>query len=149
MLRALESPLDELRRAGVFDTVFHSELGLARQWLADYESRFRLPDVGHISRLITELQATSNLTRVGSAFQRAIESMKSPWLDIDNEIGSVKRLFELKGIGALISRQSTFDQTTTESLRNSLGDWRDAISVAGRHLVRPRCPSRPLRRSRV
>ena len=128
MLRALESPLDELRSAGVFDTVFHSELGLARQWLADYENRFRLPDVGHVSRLITELQATSNLTRVGSAFQRAIESMKSPWLDIDNEIGSVKRLFELKGIGALISRQSTFDQTTTESLRNSLGDWRDAIS---------------------
>ena len=128
MLRALESPLDEIRHAGVFDTVFRSELGLARQWLTDYENRFRLPDVGHVSRLMAELQADSNVTRVGSAFQRSIESMKSPWLDIDNEIGSVQRLYELKGIGELISRHSTFDHAVAENLRDSLGDWRDVIT---------------------
>ena len=128
MLRALESPLDELRRAGVFDTVFRSELGLTRQWLTDYENRFRLPQVGDVMRLMTELQTTSNLTYAGSVFQRAIESMKSPWLDVKNELGSVQRLYELKGIGELISRQSTFDRAVTESLRTSLGDWRDAIT---------------------
>jgi len=128
MLRALESPLDELRRAGVFDTVFRSELGLTHQWLTDYDNQFRLPDVGHVSRLMNELQTTSNLTYAGSEFQRAIESMRSPWLDVNDELGSVQRLCELKGIGELISGQSTFDQAVAESLRNSLGDWRDAIT---------------------
>ena len=128
MLRALESPLDELRRAGIFDTVFRNELGLAHQWLTDYESRFRLPDVGHVSRLMTELHGGSSLTFVGSAFQSAIESMKSPWLDVEDELGSVRRLCELQGIGELISRHSTFDHATTGSLRDRLGDWRDPIT---------------------
>ena len=128
VLRALESPLDELRRAGVFDTSFRHEIDFTQQWLTDYEKRFRLPGADDVSRLLTALQATSNLTHVAHAVQSALQSMKNPWLDVNDEIGSVQRLFELQGIGELISRQSTFDYTVAESLRSSLGDWRDAIT---------------------
>ncbi len=124
MLRALEGSLDELRCAGVFDTAFRHELGLTTQWLADYESRFRLPAFPEVSRLVVELQRSSE----ASAVQRAIESLESPWLDVANELGSVQRLFELQGIGELISRASTFDSAVAETLRTSLGDWRDPIA---------------------
>ena len=128
VLRALESPLEELSRAGVFETAFGREMNLTRQWLTDYEKRFRLPDADVVSRLVTELQATSELTHVASEFRRSIESMKSPWFDVDNKLGSVQRLFELKGIGDLISHQLTFDSSVSERLRDSLGDWRAAIT---------------------
>ena len=128
LLRALESPLEELARAGVFETAFGREMNLTHQWLTDYEKRFQLPDAGVVSRLITELQATSGLTHAATEFQHSIESMKCPWFDVDNELGSVHRLFELQGIGKLISHQLTFDSSVSEGLRNSLGDWRDAIT---------------------
>ena len=128
LLRALVSPIEELRSAGVFETAFRHEMDLTRQWLTDYEQQFRLPDAGAVSRLIADLEATSGLTSAVSAFRPAIESMRSPWLDINDELGSVRRLIELQGIGELISRQSTFDSSVAESLRNSLGDWRDAIT---------------------
>ena len=128
VLRALESPLEELRRAGIFDTSFRHEIGLTGQWLTDYENRFRLPDVGDVFRFVTELQTPLRLTHSASAFQRALESMKNPWLEIDNEQGSIQRLFELQSIGELISCQPAFDGAVAESLRINLGDWRDAIT---------------------
>ena len=128
VLRALESPLAELSRAGVFETAFGREMNLTHRWLTDYEKRFRLPDASVVSRLVTELQATSELTHAASEFQSSIELMKSPWFDVNNKLGSVQRLFALKGIGELISHQLTFDSSVAESLRYSLGDWRDAIT---------------------
>ena len=128
VLRALESPLEELARAGVFETAFGREMSLTRQWLTDYEKRFRLPKADVVSRLVNELQVSSELTHAAAEFGRSIELMKSPWFDVDNKLGSVQRLFELKGIGDLISHQLTFDSSVSERLRDSLGDWRDAIT---------------------
>ena len=129
MLRAFESPLNELRIAGVFDTTLRRELRLTQRWLADYENRFQLPSDGEISRLVSELKASwEPMREVSASFQRAVESMKRPWLDVADRLGSVQRLFDLQGIGELTSVQPTFDLATAETLRASLGDWRDTIA---------------------
>ena len=128
LLRAFESSLEELRSAGVFETALCENLTLTRQWLADYNKRFQRPAAAEIARLMAELQTTSELIRQGSEFQRAIESIESPWLDVNNKLGSVQRLLELRDIGELISQDATFDAAVAENLRTNLGDWRDAIT---------------------
>ena len=125
---AFEGPLDELRRAGIFETTLRQELSCTQQWLADYNSRFRVPASAEVSRLLAELQTTSKVVSGTSALQHTIESMKSPWLDIRNELDSVRRLFELQNIGELIRREAAFDPAVANTLRASLGDWRDAIT---------------------
>ncbi len=128
LLRALESPLDELRRAGVFETNFCSELRRTQQWLIDYNKQFRLPASSEIASLVTELRATSDMMLEVTALRRTIESLQNPWLDAKDTLGSVRRLWSLQGIGDLISQQATFDRAVAKSLRASLGDWRGAIS---------------------
>ena len=128
LLRALEGPLDELRRAGIFETALCHELSRTQQWLAEYSSRFQLPASGGISQLLAELRATSNVIFEDTALRRAIESMQNPWLDTANRLGSVQRLVQLQGIGELISHDTTFDPAVAENLRTSLGDWREAIT---------------------
>ena len=120
-LRSSQSCLHELRCSGAFDTAL-GKLELTHRWLADYEKRFRLPTFPDISRTLDDLNASSE------AMRRAIGSMKSPWLDVANESGSVKRLRDLQGIGDLLSRTSTPDSSVAEALRTNLGDWRDPIS---------------------
>ena len=127
LLRAFESPLEELRTAGVFNTALRDHLAHTSQWLTDYENRFRLPASGELSRLVTGLSA--DLTRAAaSPFQATIASMRSPWLDIQNKLGSVERLVDLQGIGEVLSRTSSFESAFAERLRRSLGDWRDPIT---------------------
>ena len=128
LLRALESPLDELQRAGVFDTSFCHELSLTQQWLANYNEQFRLPASAEISRLIAELQTTTQLWGGTTELERVIESIKSPWLNVGNELGSVQRLLGLQSIGELIAHEAGFEPAVANTLRTSLGDWRDAIA---------------------
>ncbi|MYB32142.1 MAG: hypothetical protein F4Y20_06390 [Acidobacteria bacterium] len=128
LLRALESPLDELLRAGVFETNFCHELSRTQQWLIDYNKQFRLPASGGVSQLLAELRATSKVMFEDAALQRTMASMQSPWLDTKNKLGSVRRLVQLQGIGELISNDTTFNLAVAEDLRTSLGDWREAIA---------------------
>ena len=128
MLRALEGTLAELRSAGVFNTALRNNLAHTSRWLVDYERRFQIPQSRELSRLVDEFGTASNLARSAASFQRSIASMRSPWLDMENKLGSIQRLFDLQAIGELVSRTSSFERTAAESLRASLGDWRDTIS---------------------
>ena len=128
MLRALEGPLAELRTAGVFASALGEKLTHTSQWLVDYECRFKVPESQALSRLVEELGTVSNLARVDESFKFSIATMKSAWLDTNNELGSVQRLFDLRVIGELVSRTSSFEWVVAESLRSMLGDWRDTIT---------------------
>ena len=132
LLRAFEGPLAELRAARVFDTVLRNNFARTYQWLVEYESRFQVPQLQELSRLIATLRASfdpiRNSAHAIALYQRALTSMRSPWLDIENKRGSVRRLFDLQKIGELVSRTSSFERTAAESLRANLGDWRDRIT---------------------
>ena len=126
LLHAIEGPLEELRTAGVFNTALRNHLAHTSQWLADYESRFRIPAITEISGLMSKLTADS--TQASETIAASIASLQSPWLDTQNTLGSVERLVDLHDIGETISKSSSFESAFVERLRRSLGDWRDPIT---------------------
>ena len=121
-LRALASPLDELLRVSSLYTHFGNKLQHTTQWLAEYQERFRLANVHHVSQLVTQLGAVQTPSIVGR-----LATMKSPWLNVHDQLGSVKRVLELQRIGNVIDNQATFSESVTAQVRNQLGDWRAPV----------------------
>jgi hypothetical protein len=86
-----------------------------RQAMTDYEARFRLPEINEATRLITQIQnstATPLLTlylEETSSLQRAIEAMRSPWLDAANALRSIGGFAKLQGIGQALPLQRHID----------------------------------------
>ena len=145
MLRALATPLDELRGIGALQTTFGRELQHTTQWLAEYEKRFRTANADDLSALLARLRATqppSFLHRVAAmkgdpakawrsakpSFVQRLAAMKNPWLDVQDELGSVKRILELQEVGAVIGSQATFSESAAAQIRNWLGDWRKPVA---------------------
>ena len=122
-LRALEGPLEELRRARVLDTIFERELGCTRRWLTEYQDRFRRTNVRDLSRLAAKLHASVKTPDI-----ERMAAMKSPWLNVEDQLGSIRRLLKLQEIGDLIGRQSAFTESVAAQVRPNLGDWRDPIA---------------------
>ena len=54
--------------------------------------------------------------------------MRSPWIDIEDKIGSIKGFAELQSIGFALDTVPTFDEQLTSALRIDLGDWREKIA---------------------
>ena len=122
MLRALANPLDELRSVGALQTTFGRELGYTARWLTEYAERFRMANADHVSRLVAQLG-----TAQASSVKR-LAAMKTPWLDVRNELGSVRRVLELREIGEIIGSQATFSKSVAAQVRIRLGDWRAPIT---------------------
>lgn len=135
-MRAVEGPLAELRRSGIFDTSspFQRELQLTQQRMAEFTKRFRLPDHDAITKLAAQFRNSplaevhARYSEQSSALQNAMESMRTPWLDKHNALQSVGSFAELQGIGGMLAHLPTFDEKVAEILRRDLGDWRDSIS---------------------
>jgi hypothetical protein len=136
LLRAVAGPIEELRQAGLFnsESPLRREMERASQLLADYEGRFRLPEINEASRLVEQLRASpvaetlKRYAEEASGIQRAIEAMRSPWLNVDDALRSIGGFAELQGIGHALSVMPAFGERLTEALRIDLGDWQDAIS---------------------
>lgn len=62
------------------------------------------------------------------AFQRAMESMRTPWLDQQASLHSMAGFAALQGIGYALSNMPTFGDYLGSALRADLGDWRDTIT---------------------
>ena len=122
ILRALANPLDELRSVGALQTTFGRELGYTARWLTEYAERFRMANADHVSRLVAQLG-----TAQASTVNR-LAAMKTPWLDVRNELGSVRRVLELRQIGEIIGSQATFSKSVAAQVRIRLGDWRAPIT---------------------
>ena len=133
MLRTLVGPLYELRRVGALRSGLGEELQRTTRWLAEHERRFRLADPSHVSRLLDQLRTTQRAHAVAppaplGILSRHLAAMKNPWLDVENELGSVKGILGLQKIGEVIGRQATFSEAVAVPVRERLGDWRESVT---------------------
>ena len=99
-----------------------------------FTERFRLPDeaLKAIQLNLVHPDITDILSRYhldGDNIGRAIAAMKSPWLDLHNQLGSLAAMTELHGIGHALATMPSFNGHLTDALRADLGDWRTPLSV--------------------
>ena len=146
LARTALGPLWELRDAGVLDPPWLSEIEKMRDTLGAFEARFRLPGMEETARLLKQYEESSvthwakqfheapgigalqHLTQPSSDVLRAMESMRSPWLDMQSSLKSIAGFAEIQGIGASLRNLAAFDETLSAALRHNLGDWRDEIT---------------------
>lgn len=134
-MRALTGPLADLRKYAALDLAspLSRELDSLQKLAITFEERFKLPDLGETSRLFREFEnesATLALARFAepsASLREAIESLRTPWLDLEDQIGSIRGFAELQSIGSALDAVRTFDPALTEALRFDLGDWRNEI----------------------
>ncbi|MDO8476206.1 MAG: Swt1 family HEPN domain-containing protein [Candidatus Rokubacteria bacterium] len=106
----------------------------ARQALEGFNARFHLPEVTDTARLIAEFQKSpgaEELKKFGEqaiGLKLAIEGMRTPWLDIQEQMRSMAGFAELQGIGHALGRLPAFDKDLAAALRIDLGDWRARIT---------------------
>lgn len=135
-MQAAMGPLDDLRRAGLFalDSPWHREMGRVGRMMADFEARFHLPKMPEYLSLMADLRTSQlsetvmKITEQSSAVLRAMESMRSPWLDAQEKMRSLTSFAELQGIGHALRNMPTFGENLSAALRIDLGDWRDPIT---------------------
>ncbi|MEP7352501.1 MAG: hypothetical protein ABI824_04635 [Acidobacteriota bacterium] len=129
MMRMASGPLEDLRRAGIFD---HGSV-LART-MADFSARFRLPEIAETARLMAQFrsspaaEALKRYAEQTSSIQSAIENMRTPWLDVQESLRSMGGFAALQGIGHALKGMPAFGHDLEAALRVDLGDWRDTIT---------------------
>lgn len=135
-LRSALQPLGELQLASrlIADSPLLRDLGRSPEAIATLQSRFVLPDLGEMTRLVDALRSSRlSAGLVGFAekttgLRQAIERMSAPWLDSQNALRSIAGPADLHGIGYALRNLAAFDDGLTDALRAGLGDWRDPIS---------------------
>jgi hypothetical protein len=128
-------PLADLKKLGLFDVRkdLLQDFGIDRSVLQNFEARFRFPDTMEAARLAAEF-ATSFAAKAFEAVtgsinvRQAMESMKSPWLDIAYPLASASAFAAIQEIGNAISVVPAFDSDLASVLRLELGDWREPIA---------------------
>ena len=137
LARDMAGPLEDARRLGLFGSLsaVRQELERATALRAEYESRFRLPEINEVGRLARELEehrdaltAFRASTLPGQALRAAMEGMRSPWLDARDRIGSAFGFAGVQGIGAALRASQPYDPVVGAALRGGLGDWREPLS---------------------
>jgi hypothetical protein len=135
LMRSAAGPLAEMQRAGIFDRTFlvSPELDIVRRAMSDWEARFRLPEIAEAARLVADFHksaASEALKRYAEhdfGFQRAMESMRTPWLDAQESLRSMSGFAALQGMGHALAHMPAFGEYLGSALRIDLGDWRDTI----------------------
>lgn len=136
LMRAALGPLDELRRTGLLREA--AELSAlskqARDLMAEVEKTFRLPDLAEATKAFREFEASGaakileRYREQSSELQRAMEAMRTPWLDVQDRLRSVTGFVELQGIGYALRTMPPFDARLADALRSGLGDWQAKIN---------------------
>jgi hypothetical protein len=132
LLRAVNKPLEDMRRAGLLDVsgLVNSEY---RRMTELAQARFRLPEINEAAKLFQELEVRSAATAIKALHERnaeitrAVEAMRTPWLAIHDTAKSFQAFVQLQGIGNALRSIPAFDTRLTDVLRLDLGDWRDKI----------------------
>lgn len=135
LIKSAMGPLEELRKGGAFDlsSPLLKDLQRTQRLMAEYEKRFSLPELNATAKLLQDFQNSpmsdvlKRYSEQASEVQRAMENMRTPWLDAQQALKSVGGFAELQGIGSILERFPTFDDKVSATLRIDLGDWRDKI----------------------
>lgn len=140
LVRAAFGPLSELQRVGVLslDRPWMRELELARKAMESYDARFELPKITETVKLLDTFKRdglsdvmaryADQFSALSSSLSRAMEGMRTPWLDMQEKMRSIAGFAEIQGIGHAMRTMPAFDEGLAASLRAGLGDWRDQIS---------------------
>jgi hypothetical protein len=135
MMRAALGPLEELRRAGALDfsSQLNARLKPMQSVLTDIDYRFYLPEISETTRIYQEMNSTGvasllkQYSNEASKIQEAMNSVRSPWADIENLTSSITGFAELQSIGHALQNMPSFDEQLADALRLDLGDWRAEI----------------------
>jgi biotin-(acetyl-CoA carboxylase) ligase len=136
MMRAALGPIEKLQRSGLLNSASQlgSEFQQMNKKIAEIEKRFRLPEIAESTKLFRQFE-NSGVSSVlkqyqqqAAKFQIAIESMQTPWLDMQDQFRSISGFVELQGIGHALQTIPAFEKHMTDVLRINLGDWRDKIN---------------------
>ena len=136
LMRSAAGPLADLRRAGLFDhtSPLARELDVVRRAMSDWQARFHLPQIAEAMRLMADFNASpasealKRYAELNFNLQRAIESMRTPWVDLQQSFRSMSGFAALQGIGHALSQMPSFGDQLASALRVDLGDWRDTIT---------------------
>ena len=134
VLRVALGPLEDIRRSGhmaLASQLISETSGLTRLLAA--EQQFLLPKLSDATKLFYEYANRNELalhTRYSQQvpdLQGLMESMRTPWFDVGNQLQSVDGFTGLHGIGSLLRTFPPFDTRLTDILRLDLGDWREEV----------------------
>ncbi|GLR97619.1 hypothetical protein ACVIU7_007943 [Bradyrhizobium liaoningense] len=134
-MRAALGPFEDLRRSGMFDqlSAFSESTRQAVQAIGNYRAHFELPAISQAAQLFKQFQESGIAKEMrlvheqSRAIQSAMESMRSPWLDIQNQLKSMGSFAELQSIGISLRSFNAYDESLVSKLRINLGDWRETI----------------------
>lgn len=140
--RSFQEQVESMRRLGLLDgkTATQSAVDKIIEDQARYQQLFRLPTESELSAL-AHIAMTSELTQMVMGTEEKLksylETMQSPWLQIENASASALGLSELVSIGRGIDIYSPYDENFVRTLRSELGDWRDITMPSSEILLNP------------
>ena len=97
-------------------------------------ARFKLPETAETARLLATCKSgvlSNIMARFAgeySSLKRAMESMRTPWLNEQDPLRSMGGFAALQGIGHALKDMPAFGHALGAALRVNLGDWRDTIT---------------------
>jgi hypothetical protein len=101
--------------------------------LFEHVKCFQLPEVSRTVRLLKEFENSPLAKQLKWAgehtkeIQRAIQAVRSPWLNTQNVLQSIGGFAELQRIGIALRQQPSFSDQLADQLRAGLGDWRATL----------------------
>jgi len=112
-------------------------LRLAREKVELFGMGYTLPESSALQRYLEDFRsqqlayapASQTLLPDFSAVKRAMELMRSPWLNDNNVLGSIGSVIDFQRLAHTIGHQSPFSRDTSTLVRSALGDWREAITL--------------------
>jgi hypothetical protein len=147
-LELMQSPamsaMEQARRMGLLEPSWeqHKALTTALDATKIVET-YRLPERHEIALLAHEAVSGSSLTALFGrdhhvlAVEQAMRAMRTSWLNTEHLNSSARAFAELQAMGYALNERLPFDTTLAASLRPSLGDWRDLMTIPARDLLDP------------
>lgn len=136
-LKLLAGPLDDLRNFGAVGDLasVRADILAMKGAYAGYADRFRLPGHDEMDMLAKAALAAGSVAShladaatASNVFTSAVQSMHTPWLLHDNTAQSARAFAEIQAIGHGLRNFAPFDAALSDTLRLSLGDWRNISS---------------------
>ena len=142
-LRRLREPLvsEALRDVRLQFEDFHlkytEELSAIKKAMVEFNQKFYIPDASEITILSSsfdKLAAQRSMsagvaTALTEGVSHTLKSLNTPWLNMEDKIGSLTAVSKLHEMGHLLNNMTAFSDQTMDKLRENLGDWRGKFDI--------------------
>ncbi|UWU68206.1 Swt1 family HEPN domain-containing protein [Bradyrhizobium sp. NC92] len=99
-------------------------LKLLQESAYHFEQQFRLTNQHDLARL-SQLAESITVPKWPNDIQRQLESIRAPFIQMQDSLKSLRGFSELSAIGAAVRIVEPFEAGLVGNLRRDLGDWRD------------------------